>query len=110
MQHAEMHVALQVHDETGKMEYTGEIVDLTEAISRLPAGCILTAMRMCTIDVVKCSSSQRFPVIQFRLRPMQDSYVLLIIHCTHTHMMLLTCQELLHHHVSCQGYDSESNH
>lgn len=37
---------LQVHNDTGKMEYAGELVDLTEAISRLPAGSIFFCSRL----------------------------------------------------------------
>ncbi|KAK9831142.1 hypothetical protein WJX74_004743 [Apatococcus lobatus] len=36
--HTAIPAAIEVHTETGKMEYMGELVDLTEAISRLPAG------------------------------------------------------------------------
>ena len=32
---------LQVQNETGELEYTGEMVDLLEAISRLPTGTTL---------------------------------------------------------------------
>lgn len=36
---------LQVQSETGVLEYTGEMVDLAEAISRLPTGTPLLHFR-----------------------------------------------------------------
>ncbi|KAK9864492.1 hypothetical protein WJX84_005112 [Apatococcus fuscideae] len=36
--HTGIPAAIEIHDETGQMEYTGEMVDLTEAVSRLPTG------------------------------------------------------------------------